>query len=345
MYEISLIFVPIKDYLKFVFEQKFKNMNKKYLVALLAAGVFLTVSCKGHSQKNETVSTPQTQQPVPSPDKKKKFEYVRMPDSLTTQQQRIEFITEHFWDNYDFADTTLLSIPDVSEQGFADFVHIISQLDSAHANRSVRIFLERAAVDSASRDHFFALTEKYLYDPNSPFRNEELYQTAIDVYTSLPQVPEHLKIRPKTQLKNILKNQVGSRAANIRYETAEGRSGSLNAIKTPYVLVYFNNPGCEHCHQTTEHMRRSLALEKALNERRITVLSVYPDEDLTLWREHVKDFPETWIVGYDKPQDINEKQTYDLRAIPSLYLLDKNKNVLLKDATYDAVENYLQNLK
>lgn len=35
------------------------------------------------------------------------------------------------------------------------------------------------------------------------------------------------------------------------------------------------------------------------------------------------------------------KNLYDLRAIPTLYLLDKNKTVLLKDATLQKVEQYL----
>ena len=36
-----------------------------------------------------------------------------------------------------------------------------------------------------------------------------------------------------------------------------------------------------------------------------------------------------------------EKQLYDLKAIPTLYLLNKEKTVLLKDATTQAIEEYL----
>ena len=44
---------------------------------------------------------------------------------------------------------------------------------------------------------------------------------------------------------------------------------------------------------------------------------------------------------YDKELVIKNKNLYDLRAIPTLYLLDKNKTVLLKDATLQKVEQYL----
>ena len=39
---------------------------------------------------------------------------------------------------------------------------------------------------------------------------------------------------------------------------------------------------------------------------------------------------------------MRKEELYDLRAIPSLYLLDKDKKVLLKDcASVDMVETYL----
>lgn len=36
------------------------------------------------------------------------------------------------------------------------------------------------------------------------------------------------------------------------------------------------------------------------------------------------------------------KNLYDLKAIPTLYLLDKDKKVLLKDATVAQIDQYLQ---
>jgi len=39
---------------------------------------------------------------------------------------------------------------------------------------------------------------------------------------------------------------------------------------------------------------------------------------------------------------IDQKNLYDLKAIPTLYLLDKDKTVLLKDATAEEIEEYLQ---
>mgnify|MGYP002527024690 FL=1 len=52
-----------------------------------------------------------------------------------------------------------------------------------------------------------------------------------------------------------------------------------------------------------------------------------------------------WINGYDKKQTIEQNNLYDLKAIPTLYLLDKDKTVLLKDVTTKEIEEYLQNIQ
>ena len=51
--------------------------------------------------------------------------------------------------------------------------------------------------------------------------------------------------------------------------------------------------------------------------------------------------PKEWIVGTDQEQ-IKTEALYDLKAMPVLYLLDKDMNVLLKDASYPIIQNYLK---
>ena len=73
------------------------------------------------------------------------------------------------------------------------------------------------------------------------------------------------------------------------------------------------------------------------------VLTVYPDEDVALWRERLGDLSASWVNGYDKGQVITLKMLYDLSSIPSFYLLDKNKRVLLKDADWREVMYFFYN--
>lgn len=53
------------------------------------------------------------------------------------------------------------------------------------------------------------------------------------------------------------------------------------------------------------------------------------------------DFLKSWIDGYDEGQRLTREQVYDLKAIPALYLLDAEKRVILKDASFEQVEERL----
>ena len=51
--------------------------------------------------------------------------------------------------------------------------------------------------------------------------------------------------------------------------------------------------------------------------------------------------PKEWMCTYDDGQVITKERLYDLRAIPTFYLLDENKKILLKDVPFQAIEAYL----
>jgi hypothetical protein len=56
--------------------------------------------------------------------------------------------------------------------------------------------------------------------------------------------------------------------------------------------------------------------------------------------------PSRWINGYDDALTITSERLYNLNAIPSLYLLDGDKRVLIKDGTNVAhIENLISILE
>ena len=187
-----------------------------------------------------------------------------------------------------------------------------------------------------------SLADKYLYDPNSPMRNEELYISVLDAMLKSPILDDTEKIRPKARRALAQKNRIGTKALDFTYTLANGKQGTLYALKAPYTLLFINNPGCHACNETIKALKQSPTISQAIAQHKVKVLSLYPDIDLAEWQKHLSDFPSDWINGYDKKQMIDQKNLYDLKAIPTLYLLDKDKTVLLKDATAEEIEEYLK---
>ena len=205
--------------------------------------------------------------------------------------------------------------------------------------------MDSAASDSAMYVHFTNLASKYLYEPNSPFRNEEYYIPVLRHIIALPRMEEPDKSRPRFLLDMALKNRPGEVAADFVYTRTNGSRGRLRRISADYTLLFFNSPDCEDCRRVKGYMAASEYLagmtgEGSARRPRLVILAVYPDEDVELWR--AASYPPCMLNVHDASQAISRQRLYDLKAIPCLYLLDADKRVLLKDATVEQVELYLK---
>lgn len=241
----------------------------------------------------------------------KTFTVPSLPAMMTSSEQKAEFISTHYWDNFDFADTTLISRADITEQAFADFVNILPHIPYQFIEKGITVMMDKAMADSAMYAHFMVLTEKYLYDVNSPLRNEDIYIVVLRNIIANTNLDTIYKIRPQYQLELALKNRVGDKAANFEYTTSKGDKAKLYSATGDPLLLFFFHPDCPTCKEVKDYITSKKI------DKQVEILFVDPDLDTHL------------------------DTIYDLRASPTLYLLDKDKKVILKDAHIEQIEQYL----
>lgn len=275
-------------------------------------------------------------------DSTKIFALPVIPALLNTPESRADYLVRHYWENVDFADTTYLDHREVMEQAWVDYIDIMKLVPEETAISAIKQMYKDAGKKKKVFFYFTDLAEKYLYDPNSPMRNEELYIPVLDAMLESTVLDDTEKILPKGRRELAEQNRPGRQAEDFTYTLVSGKSGTLYGVKADYTLLFINNPGCHACEEGIKELKQAPAINKEFEAGNLKILSVYPDEDKEEWERHLSDFPKEWINGYDKKLMIKEKNLYDLKAIPTLYLLDKNKKVLLKDAVVGQIEQYLQ---
>ena len=174
-----------------------------------------------------------------------------------------------------------------------------------------------------------AQQEKLLYDPNSPYRDEDAYVPVLEEIVSSPWADSVQKARAARELPLARLNRTGTTATDFEFTLRNGKTSRLSEITTDkdYMLLMFSNPGCADCSRVTE------ALGKLSD---ILVINIFPDDDIDSWLEYSASYPSDWICGYapgvdDFPGEGDGLPLYHLRAIPSLYLLDRNRRIILKD--------------
>jgi transporter family protein len=129
-------------------------------------------------------------------------------------------------------------------------------------------------------------------------------------------------------------------AADFAYTDHRGKRQTLHGTPAPRLLLLFYDPACSHCAEILDALQESPALTRLIAAGELAVLAAYTEGDRRLWDETKAALPQEWTVGIDNSR-IVERELYSLPAMPVIYLLDKDKRVLLKDSSPAGLEAFL----
>ena len=262
------------------------------------------------------------------------------PPAMLSGEPLRAYMVEHYWDKFDFSDTLFIAKID-PQQMLRAYAVYVSYMADDEAPTCMSQLMQRAQTSRSMFDYFMRLGETILHDPNSDFRSDEKYIPVLEAAVASPLYDEYERMPYQYDLQIARQNRVGHKANDFRYTLASGKSAMMSSIKSDYMLIFLSNPGCEMCRAVREDIIASQRLTELVKSGKLSILVLYPDEDIEAWRAHLSDYPATWINAYDKGMEITRNRLYDLKAIPSLYLLDSQKQVLLKDCTSVAQIEYV----
>lgn len=256
------------------------------------------------------------------------FPYPAIPDTLRSVEQRAGYLSEHYWDNYNFADTLLLKSKEVTEQGFVNFIDILNRFNQDNASKGVAhkdiaqkgitrkditqkgiaCFTQKAFSNAAAKERFENLIEHYFEDQLSPVRNDRVYLIFLEEMKNSPCFDETEKERIAFKIKTTNKNLPGDIAINFKFKDENGKEHQLSDYKDQKVILYFYDPDCENCHEVSAWLKQQTIPAD------IKVLKMIADNHISYM--------------------------YSLKNMPTIFLLDKENKVILKDCTaQELIEN------
>ena len=271
------------------------------------------------------------------------FPYPAIPDTLRSVEQRAGYLSEHYWDNYNFADTLLLKSKEVTEQGFVNFIDILNRFNLDNASKGVAhkdiaqkgitrkdiarkdiarkditrkditqkgiaCFTRKAFSNAAAKERFKNLIEHYFEDQLSPVRNDRVYLIFLEEMKNSPCFNETEKERIAFKIKTTNKNLPGDIAINFKFKDENRKEHQLSDYKDQKVILYFYDPDCENCHEVSAWLKQQTIPAD------IKVLKMVADNHISY--------------------------IYSLKNMPTIFLLDKENKVILKDCTaQELIEN------
>ncbi len=319
-------------------------MSKKIYMLLLSLLVLVGCKCKGSEEVEQFQAL--------------SFPNVSIPTILTDVEAKAKYYVEHFWDGFldqsgQYPSDSLLVIgvkkEDV-EQAFVNYSVALEGVNPEISEAALLSFWDKL-VEAQQKDEnsnlletIVGLAEKYFYDPNSPFRNEDFYFYFAKGMSSYEGISPEARGRYKYEAEKCSLNKRGTKAADFKFADKKGKIRSLYSIKADYTLLFFTNPGCTACLDIINVLKEDSNISKLINSKRLAIVNIYIDEDIEEWKSYMSIYPEIWYNGFDPMGKIRNEGIYDVRAIPSLYLLDVDKIVILKDAPENKVFNLLSQL-
>lgn len=290
------------------------------------------------------------------------FPYAEIPLAIRNNPESArEYLLENFWDRYISKagkDTSLLSIEEnVLEKAYAEYLRLLLTENNAEKQAALQRQLIAKADSFAVAGkrqllmNFLKFSELYLYNPNSPYLDEELYIPVLESVMNSEALDTLSKVPYAYQLELALLNRVGQKANDFPYTYLYGvenggsqplvKETTLYATEGKYLLIYFNNPGCMSCNEIKQILEQDVGIAGMIKDGELVILSLYIDGDSERWFSGYRDFPHEWIYAKGEQSLFADNTLYGIRAIPSLYLLDSNKKVLLKDASVGRTLEYL----
>ena len=259
------------------------------------------------------------------------IEIPRPPSTLNTTHEKAEFMIINFWNPLNFNDTTFTRDEKFIEQNFVNFISIFPYAEPQSRKEAVFKLLNKSKIDPKTFASFMYVSNKYLYDTDSPMINEDFYLPFMEFVAQDEDSSKAYKEMALYTIESINKNRPGTPAADFEFTDKEGITHSLHSLfpDRETMLIFFD-PECENCKNVISEISQNLQIAQRVDEGSLGIVAVYSGINLTMWLSELPLFPDNWIVGHE-PEIIDYKELYDIRSLPTILLLGPDKTVIEKN--------------
>lgn len=261
------------------------------------------------------------------------------------QMQMQMYVANHMYDNYAWEDERMIGTP-IAVNKHKQFANILYYLDAEAGEPYLRAALKAAKANDKVYFSFFDQLGEILGATKSLYRVEGLYIVMLKDALAFNKTDKVRKTRYEAELMHLDKNLDGSILPNFNLLMANGDTTTLYDVKSPYMLLYFQHPECPTCRQVRTKMKDYPMLNKAIEEGKIVVLTVYFEKDQKVFDNFLKNEANPrWLNSWNYDNQIEKEELFYLVTIPYMFLVDKDKRVIKKDILYNEIEDYVKKLR
>lgn len=262
---------------------------------------------------------------------------------------------KHYWDGVTFMDERIIRSPfflPKYEKYYREI--IVQQSDSIIRDADYQLLLARSSPEMY-KFMLNWLTDEYI---NPKYMGQDaVFVHLFNKYhskglTSWLNEKQQETISRRAYM--LMANLIGAKAADLEMIDTSNKAASLYNLKADYTIVCFWDPNCGHCKEEVPRLDSIYkASWKAHGVKMYGVLSGDTKENLKpAWTKFIDEHHlGEWTHVYqtkemeaadNAAQKASYRQLYDVTMTPTLFLLDKDKNIIGKKLTWQQLDELLQ---
>lgn len=262
------------------------------------------------------------------------FAYPVAPDTIKTFENRVNYIVDNFWGNYDLSKP----IADLNafNGAFRDYLGFLRYCHRTVAISSVRDFLFKAQTNKANFEKIAMLAEMGLYNVGAEYWSDEIYTEFLKAVIGNKQLKQDVRKYYAKQMERINRTQLGASLAGVTYTDADGKKVSIADIEADMVMIFITLDS--DADQSFQRVRLStdVAINSILDSGKVKLLCLSPEKYSKEWAHNAKGYAQNWLVG--ACPELSVEGDYDVRYTPSFIILDKDKNIIQKNVDLEAIK-------
>jgi len=257
------------------------------------------------------------------------------------------FNRAHYFDNINIADEGLLKSPILANKVKGYMKNYVVQHPDSIVTAIDMILDKASATDNFK---YFLIDFLNKYATSKVVGMDAIYVHLVNKYYATgrahwtdPEQMEKILDNAKT-LEPIL---IGKQAPDLVLQDSNKKPFKISEINADYTVMMFWDPECSHCEKSMPDMNAFYKKYKSKGVELVAICTVIGNESEKMIPcvEKLKklDTPE-WINATDQYHRSKFKTLYDIKSTPRLFILDKDKKIIMKGIGADQIDDVMANL-